>query len=186
MAIKCITKDKLGEEGFIAEIELLTRCKHDNIISLLGFCVEGREYILVYERVTNGSLDDYLGITDKSTNFTWSQRLKICIDIASGLNYLHTRVEDEQSIIHRDIKSGNILLGKNWVAKIADFGLSRFHYVNQQEKTQYSKNIAGTKVYMCPEYRKEGKLKRAIDIYSFGVVLFEILSGKLAYDKIYT
>ncbi|KAJ0874376.1 putative protein kinase RLK-Pelle-DLSV family [Helianthus annuus] len=185
VAIKCIREDKHGKEGFIAEIELLTRCKHDNIVSLLGFCDEGNEMILVYEHASNSSLDNYLGYTNKSTNLTWVQRIKICIDIARGLNYLHTRVEDEQRIVHRDIKSGNILLGKNWVAKIADFGLSRFHHKNEQAKTLYTENVAGTKEYLCPEYMKTGRLKRAIDIYSFGVVLFEILSGKLANDPTY-
>ncbi|KAM0012665.1 putative protein kinase RLK-Pelle-DLSV family [Helianthus debilis subsp. tardiflorus] len=184
VAIKCIREDKHGKEGFNAEIELLTSCKHANIVSLLGFCDEGPNMILVYEHASNRSLDNYLGGTDSSTNLTWVQRLKIGIDIARGLNSLHTRIEDEQRIIHRDIKSGNILLGKNWVAKIADFGLSRFHHANQRESL-YTENVAGTKEYLCPEYMKTGRLKRAIDIYSFGVVLFEILFGKLANDPVY-
>nr|XP_043638913.1 uncharacterized protein LOC122610010 isoform X2 [Erigeron canadensis] len=186
VAIKCIREDRHGKKGFIAEIELLTNCKHDNIVSLLGFCDEAHEMILIYEHASNGSLDNYLGNTYNSTNLTWVQRIKICLDVARGLNYLHTRVEDEQRIVHRDIKSGNILLGKNWVAKIADFGLSRFYHNNDQGKTLYTENVAGTKEYLCPEYMKTGRLKRAIDIYSFGVVLFEILFGKLANDPIYT
>ncbi|XP_076881462.1 uncharacterized protein LOC143529584 [Bidens hawaiensis] len=141
--------------------------------------------LLVYEHVSNRSLDNYLGNPDNSINLTWVQRIKIGIDIARGLNYLHTKVEDEQRIIHRDIKSGNILLGKNWVAKIADFGLSRFHHSSKDTETVYTGNIAGTQVYLCPEYMRTGKLKRAVDIYSFGVVLFEILFGKLANDPIY-
>ncbi|KAI3826034.1 hypothetical protein L1987_00076 [Smallanthus sonchifolius] len=184
VAIKCIREDNQGKEGFNAEIELLTSCKHTNIVSLLGFCDEGPNMILVYEHASNRSLDNYLGSTDSSTNLTWVQRIKIGIDIARGLNYLHTRVEYEQRIIHRDIKSGNILLGKNWVAKIADFGLSRFHHANQHESL-YTKNVAGTKEYLCPEYMKTGRLKKVIDIYSFGVVLFELLSGKPANDPIY-
>ncbi|GKF55430.1 putative serine-threonine/tyrosine-protein kinase catalytic domain-containing protein, partial [Tanacetum coccineum] len=99
VAIKCIRKDKYGEEGFVAEIELLTRCKHENIVSLLGFCDEGEELILVYEHASNRSLDDYL-VIDNLTNLAWAQRLKTCIDIARGLNYLHTEVEDKPSIIH--------------------------------------------------------------------------------------
>ncbi|XP_076940034.1 uncharacterized protein LOC143609052 [Bidens hawaiensis] len=186
VAIKCIRDNKHGKEGFIAEIKLLTSCKHDNIVPLLGFCDEGKEMILVYEHASNGSLDNYLGNTSNSTNLTWVQRIKICVDVARGLNYLHTRVEDEQRIVHRDIKSGNILLGKNWVAKIADFGLSRFHHNSEQSKSLYTEKIAGTKEYLCPEYMKTGRLKKAIDIYSFGVVLFEILFGKLANDPIYT
>ncbi|KAK1434626.1 hypothetical protein QVD17_00374 [Tagetes erecta] len=187
VAIKCITKlNEQGRDGFHAEIELLTSCNHTNIVGLLGFCDEGSNMILVYEHASNRSLDRYMGGTHSSTNLTWVQRIKIGIDIARGLNYIHNLVEDEQRrIIHRDIKSENILLGKNWVAKIADFGLSRFHIADKKDKTIYTVNIAGTECYLCPDYQKNGKLKTAIDIYSFGVVLFEILSGKLAYDQIY-
>ncbi|KAK9058890.1 hypothetical protein SSX86_023734 [Deinandra increscens subsp. villosa] len=185
VAIKCIREDMKGNQGFDAEIELLTSCKHTNIISLLGFCDEGSNLILVYEHASNGSLDNYLGSKDNSTNLTWVQRIRIGIDIAHGLNYIHTRIEDEQRIVHRDIKSANILLGKNWVAKIADFGLSRFHGADLEEKSVRTRNVAGTEYYVCPEYAENGRLKTAVDIYSFGVVLFEILFGKLAYDPIY-
>ncbi|KAL7617475.1 hypothetical protein Lser_V15G03167 [Lactuca serriola] len=152
-----IREDNQGEQGFLAEIEMLTGCKHPNIVSLLGICNEGRHMILVYEHASNGSLDEYLGGTGSLTNLTWVQRVKICIDVASGLNYLHTKIEDERRIIHRDIKSGNILLTENWEAKIVDF-----------------------------EYEKTGRLKNETDIYSFGVVLFEMLSGRFANDPIYT
>ncbi|GJV68526.1 kinase-like domain, phloem protein 2-like protein [Tanacetum coccineum] len=184
VAIKCIEDSKPGKEGFYTEIELLTSCKHPNIVSLLGFCNDGPNMILVFEYASNKSLDNYLGgSTDNSINLTWIQRLKICIDIARGLNYLHTRDEDdEKKIVHRDLKSGNVLLGDNWVAKIADFGLSKFNRVDEEGKTYKTNTIAGTEVYMCPEYRRSGRLKREIDIYSLGVVLLEILSGKLAYD----
>ncbi|GKC56418.1 kinase-like domain, phloem protein 2-like protein [Tanacetum coccineum] len=186
VAIKRILnrEDKHGKQGFVAEIDLLTNCKHPNIVSLLGFCHEGSHMILVYEFASNGSLGDYLGSADNLIYLTWVQRLKICIDIARGLNYLHTRVEDERRIIHRDIKSDNILLGSNWEGKIADFGLSRFH-PEKEANTIYTQNIAGTEVYLDPEYEKTGKLKKETDIYSFGVVLFEILSGKIANDSTY-
>ncbi|XP_071719527.1 uncharacterized protein [Rutidosis leptorrhynchoides] len=186
VAIKCIKEEKNAEQGFVAEIRLLTSCKHPNIVNLLGFCDEGPNMILVYEYASNGSLDNYLGRKHKSKTLTWAQRLKICVDVARGLNYLHNRSEDEERIIHRDIKSGNILLGVNLVAKIADFGLSRFHYENQEKNTVYTNNIAGTEVYLDPEYMRTGRLKKAIDIYSFGVVLFEMLSGNFANDRIYT
>ncbi|KAM0037023.1 putative protein kinase RLK-Pelle-CR4L family [Helianthus debilis subsp. tardiflorus] len=177
--------DGQGKDGFLVELDVLSRCEHPNIVSLLGFCVEDNEMLLVYEHASNGSLDDYLGCTNKITNLTWAQRLKMCIDIAHGLNYLHTTTEEKRRIIHRDIKSANILLGKNWEAKIADFGLSKFHPANQQASTINTKHIAGTNVYLDPEYAKTGRLKKASDIYSFGVVLFEIFSGKLAYDSEY-
>ncbi|XP_052619646.1 uncharacterized protein LOC111921387 isoform X1 [Lactuca sativa] len=181
-----IREDNQGEQGFLAEIEMLTSCKHPNIVSLIGFCNEGRHMILVYEHASNGSLDEYLGNTGSLTNLTWVQRIKICIDVAHGLNYIHNKIEDERRIIHRDIKSGNILLTENWEAKIADFGLSKFRPENQQLNTLYTENIAGTKVYLDPEYDKTGRLKNETDIYSFGVVLFEMLSGRFANDPIYT
>ncbi|KAI3511234.1 hypothetical protein L1887_18381 [Cichorium endivia] len=188
VAIKRILnrEDKQGEQGFLAEIEMLTSCNHPNIVSLLGFCDEGRHMILVYEHASNGSLDDYLGSTGSLTNLTWVQRIKICIDVARGLNYLHTKIEDNRRIIHRDIKSGNILLEQNWQAKIADFGLSKFRPENQPMNTLYTENIAGTHVYLDPEYDTKGKLKNESDIYSFGVVMFEMLSGRFANDQIYT
>ncbi|KAL7617476.1 hypothetical protein Lser_V15G03164 [Lactuca serriola] len=181
-----IREDNQGEQGFLAEIEMLTGCKHPNIVSLLGFCNEGRHMILVYEHASNGSLDEYLEGTGSLTNLTWVQRIKICIDVACGLNYIHNKIDDDRRIIHRDIKSGNILLTENWEAKIADFGLSKFSPENEQLNTLYTENIAGTKVYLDPEYDKTGRLKNETDIYSFGVVLFEMLSGRFANDPIYT
>ncbi|XP_035836234.1 uncharacterized protein LOC110942590 isoform X1 [Helianthus annuus] len=175
--------DTQGEQGFVSEIETLSNCKHPNIVSLLGFCDEGRELILVYEYVANGSLDDYLGNMDGINNLVWAQRLQICLDIAHGLNYLHTHTP---MIIHRDIKSANILLDDNWVAKIADFGLSKLQRATQQGTTLITNNIAGTEVYLDPEYKNTGKLKKESDIYSFGVVLFEVLCGRLACDEIYS
>ncbi|KAK9068983.1 hypothetical protein SSX86_013099 [Deinandra increscens subsp. villosa] len=187
VAIKRIfsRNDEQGEQGFISEIEMLSKCKHPNIVSLHGFCDEGKQMILVYEYVSNGSLADYLENIDRMTSLTWAQRVQICLDIAHGLKYLHTGIEDKQSIIHRDIKSANILLDHEWVAKLADFGLSKLHAPSQQRSTVVTKNIAGTEVYLDPEYMSTGKLKAKSDVYSFGVVLFEIMCGKLAYDKAY-
>ncbi|KAL4560248.1 hypothetical protein LXL04_032398 [Taraxacum kok-saghyz] len=191
VAIKRILnrEDTQGEDGFHAEIEMLTICKHSNIVSLLGFCEEDGHMILVYEYVSNGSLYDYLGTTTKLASLSWVQRIKISIDIANGLNYLHTKIEGERRIIHRDLKSGNILLGENWEAKIADFGLSKFRpeKENQQaNKTLDTQTLAGTDLYCDPVYFKTGKLKNESDIYSLGVVLFEIMSGRFANDPFYT
>ncbi|MFS7990783.1 putative protein kinase RLK-Pelle-LRR-I-1 family [Helianthus anomalus] len=187
VAIKRIvsTNVEQGEQGFIAEIEMLSNCKHPNIVSLHGFCDEGKEMILVYEYISNGSLAYYLENIDNMANLTWTQRIQICLDIAHGLEYLHTSTDDKPTIIHRDIKSDNILLDDNWVAKIADFGLSKLHQANQQGSTLVTNNIAGTVVYLDPEYVSTGKLKTKSDVYSFGVVMFEIMCGKLAYDKTY-
>ncbi|GKB99914.1 kinase-like domain, phloem protein 2-like protein, partial [Tanacetum coccineum] len=187
VAIKRINNQE-GEEGFIAEIETLTSCKHENIISLLGFCYEGNgAMILVYEHASKGSLENYLGNSDKMTTLTWVQRLNICLGIAHGLNYIHNNIDHgKQKMIHRDIKSDNILLGDNWEAKIADFGLSKFNPAGQTASTIYTNMIAGTYMYLDPEYQKDGRLNKKSDIYSFGVVLLEILTGRLAYDSVYT
>ncbi|XP_071729546.1 uncharacterized protein [Rutidosis leptorrhynchoides] len=177
-------ESELGNRGFVAELEIIFRCEHPNIISLLGFCFEDSENILVFEYAANGSLDDYVK-KGKLNKLPWARRLKMCLDIAYGLSYLHTSDDDKTCIIHRDIKSGNILLGENLEVKIADFGLSIFHPKIRPSRTIKTEHCAGTHVYLDPEYQ-EGKLKIESDIYSFGVVLFEILSGKLAYDRIYT
>ena len=177
VAIKRISsrEDEQGEQGFFEELEMCISYKHPNISSLLGFCNEGHEMIFVYEHACNGSLDDYLGSNDDKTVLTWAQRLHKCIEIACGLNHLHTKMGSKQSIIHGDIRSANILFGKNFEAKIAYFGHSNLHPAQD----------ANTKVYLDPEYEITGKLGTKSDIYSFGVVLFEILCGKLAYDLIY-
>ncbi|KAM0005574.1 putative protein kinase RLK-Pelle-CrRLK1L-1 family [Helianthus debilis subsp. tardiflorus] len=184
VAIKRINKRayEQGEEVFSREIELLSRCKHRNIISLLGFSSENGELILVFEYALKGSLSDYLRWNN---NPTWAQRLQICLDIAHGINYLHTNIEGKPRIIHRDIKSDNILLDESLNAKVADFGLSIFHPMKQQASTVYTKMLVGTEVYLDPEYSDKFKYKRAIDVYSFGVVLFEVLCGRVAYDSIY-
>ncbi|KAK1437472.1 hypothetical protein QVD17_03263 [Tagetes erecta] len=188
VAIKRIASRNDGEgfEGFLDELDVGRKCEHPNIISLIGFCVEDGEMLLVYELASNGSLEDYLEKNDKVNNLSWAKRLKMCIDIAQGLEYMHTTMEDKERIIHRDIKSANILLGKNWEAKIADFGLSKVYNGDKGVSTIKTIHVAGTPFYLDPEYAKTGRLKRASDIYSLGVVLFEIFSGKLAYNQTYT
>ncbi|MFS7909301.1 putative protein kinase RLK-Pelle-CrRLK1L-1 family [Helianthus anomalus] len=187
VAIKRIFRrgDRQGAQGFLAELEMLSKFKHTNIISLLGFCAEDDEMVLIYEYASKGSLADYLGTAEKMTNFTWAQRLKICLDIAEGLNYLHNGINGENTIVHRDIKSENVLLDDKWVAKIADFGLSKLHEGDEELSTLATMKIAGTPFYLDPVYENEGKLKKKSDIYSFGVVLFEMLCGRLAYDEVF-
>ncbi|XP_076940171.1 uncharacterized protein LOC143609252 [Bidens hawaiensis] len=191
LAIKYILKREgpEGEKGFIAEIATLSSCKHPNIVSLLGFCHEDPHMILVYELVSNGSLADYLGNEGKMTNLTWAQRIKICIDIACGLDYVHTPMNENGNtkgkIIHGDIKSANILLDENLKVKIADFGLSRLQPLNHIQSTIVTSTLIGTKMYWDPEYATSGHLKVESDVYSFGVVLFELMTGRLAYDPDY-
>ncbi|GKA62467.1 kinase-like domain, phloem protein 2-like protein [Tanacetum coccineum] len=174
------TEVELDEIGPNAEIEILTRCEHRNVVSLLGFCKEGAERILIYEHASSyGGLNDNLR-SRNMTPLTWLQRIKICIDVARGLNYIH-----KQNIIHRDIKSSNILLDKNWEAKIFDFGLAKLIPTNQEAIITPLTSLAGTPTYSDQEYVKTGVLRKASDVYSFGVVLVEILTGRLAYEPVY-
>ncbi|XP_076927895.1 putative receptor-like protein kinase At5g39000 [Bidens hawaiensis] len=136
---------------------------------------EGNEKVLVYKHEVNRSLDNHLA----STNLTWEQRLRICLGAARGLEYLHDGVGAGHRVLHRDIKSSNILLDSNWEAKISDFGLSKIGPVNQQ--FTFLVTIAcGTLGYVDPIYVKTGVLTKESDVYSFGVVLFEVLCGRLA------
>uniref|UniRef100_A0A251THK1 non-specific serine/threonine protein kinase n=1 Tax=Helianthus annuus TaxID=4232 RepID=A0A251THK1_HELAN len=177
--------DEQGEGVFFTELEMLTSVKHHNIITLLGFCVEGSEMILVTENVSNRFLGDHLGNVNDMRILTWEKRLKICIDVAHALNYLHSEMEAQKIVINRDIKSDNIGLDENLRAKIVEFGFSVFLPPNQNGEALHLTNIAGSYYYIDPEYEKSGTLKRESDVYSFGVILFEILCGRLAYDPIY-
>lgn len=160
------------------EIQLLSRYRHKNIISLVGFCDESSEKILVYEYAKHGSLDKYLSTPELS----WTQRLQISLGAARGLNYLHNDVGPQHRVLHRDIKSSNILLDENWEAKISDFGLSKIGPSNVEFTCLFT-GVCGTMGYLDPEYLNTGVLTKESDVYSFGVVLFEILCGRLANSK---
>nr|XP_043639667.1 TMV resistance protein N-like [Erigeron canadensis] len=162
-----------GDTEFMMEISLLSVYKHPNIISLVGFCDKDPNRFLVYKHEKNGSLDKYL----RSKELTWMQRLQVCIDAARGLKYLHNDVGPQHRILHRDIKSANILLDENWRAKIADFGLSKVGPANV-ECTFMVTDAAGTQGYLDPENLKTGVLTTKTDVFAFGVVLFEVLSAK--------
>ncbi|KAL8269051.1 hypothetical protein R6Q59_002849 [Mikania micrantha] len=166
-----------GDSEFWKEIMMLSLYKHTNIVSLLGFCDDCGEKILVYEYLPNKSLDLYLN-NDK---LTWIGRLKICIGAARGLAYLHSAIGTQQRVLHRDIKSSNILLDDDMNAKISDFGLSKFGPANQEYTFLFS-NAVGTHGYCDPLYVENGFLTKESDVYSFGVVLFEVLCGRLCID----
>ncbi|KAL4564829.1 hypothetical protein LXL04_028901 [Taraxacum kok-saghyz] len=163
-----------GNPEFWKEIVMLSMYKHENIVSLLGFCDKNDEKILAYEYVSRRSLDSYLNDDD----LTWIRRLQICIGAAQGLAYLHNPGGTQQRVLHRDIKSSNILLDENWNANISDMGLSKFGPANQQYTFLVS-NTVGTLRYCDPLYIETGLLTNESDVYSFGVVLFEILCGRL-------
>ncbi|XP_023742341.1 uncharacterized protein LOC111890454 [Lactuca sativa] len=162
-----------GHPEFLKEILMLSRCTHENVISLMGFCNEDDEKIIVYEYASHGSLDHHLSNTD----LTWMQRLKICIAAAKGLCYLHDPNGSEQRVIHRDIKSSNILLDENWNAKVSDMGLSKIGPANQSHSFLPT-NVVGTFGYIDPLYMETYSLTKESDVYSFGLVLFEVLCGR--------
>ncbi|KAJ9568536.1 hypothetical protein OSB04_004502 [Centaurea solstitialis] len=162
-----------GDREFTMEIALLSICKHENIASLVGFCDENGEKILVYRYERNGSLDRHL----RSKNLTWKHRLRICLGVAFGLKYLHDDIGPHHRVIHRDMKSANILLDENWKPKISDFGLSKIALANVPLSALVS-NPCGTLGYVDPQYVEHSTLTQKSDVYSFGVVLFEVLFGR--------
>ncbi|XP_071741653.1 putative receptor-like protein kinase At5g39000 isoform X2 [Rutidosis leptorrhynchoides] len=174
------TTSNQGAREFEAEIEVLSKLRHANLVSLIGYCSEGNEMVLAYEFMPNGNLQDHLH--KNGTNMSWLQRLKICIGAARGLDYLHTGTSTQHGVIHRDVKTSNILLDAKFDAKISDFGLAKIGPINQT-KTFVSTLVKGTFGYMDPSYFFSGKLTRKSDVYAFGVVLFEVLSGKQAVDE---
>ncbi|KAM0065800.1 putative protein kinase RLK-Pelle-LRR-I-1 family [Helianthus debilis subsp. tardiflorus] len=166
-----------GEQQFFSELQIILEYKHENVIRLVGYCDETDEKVLIYEYLSKGSLDRYLN----DTSLTWVKRLNICIDVARALDFLHGGVGKQAKVIHRDIKTQNILLNNDWKAKLADFGLSLICSINQE--TDYIIDHAcGTKGYVDPLYRQSGFLTIESDIYSFGVVLFEILCGRSTFE----
>ncbi|XP_031098993.1 cold-responsive protein kinase 1-like [Ipomoea triloba] len=171
-AVKKLSADKSqqGETEFLSEVKLITSIQHKNLVRLLGCCSDGAQRLLVYEYMKNRSLD--LLIYGKSDVFLdWNTRFQIILGVARGLQYLH---EDSHiRIVHRDIKASNILLDDKFLPKIGDFGLARFF---PEDQAYLSTNFAGTLGYTAPEYAIRGELSEKADIYSFGVLVLEIIS----------
>ncbi|KAJ0638423.1 putative protein kinase RLK-Pelle-CR4L family [Helianthus annuus] len=176
--------DEHDEDLFFTELEVLTSVEHDNIVTLIGFCVEGFEMILVTEKCSN-VLQDYLGNVRIMRTLTWEKRLKICIDLAHALSYLHSEMEEKKMIIHGNINYARFGWDENLVAKIDDFEFAVFLPQNQNDEVLCKRTDFVSKYHVDPEYKKTGKLKRESDVYSFGVVLFEILCGRFAFDQSY-
>ncbi|KAI3928325.1 hypothetical protein MKW98_023926 [Papaver atlanticum] len=165
--------DMQASKEFHAELKVLTRVHHLNLVRLIGYCVEGSLF-LVYEFIDSGNLSEHLRGTDKEP-LPWSTRLHIALDSARGLEYIHEHTVPVY--IHRDIKSANILVDKNFRGKVADFGLAKLTEVGGGS---LQTRVAGTFGYMSPEYAQWGDITPKVDVYAFGVVLYELISAKAA------
>ncbi|KAL6845845.1 hypothetical protein ACP4OV_024420 [Aristida adscensionis] len=172
VAVKHIVKNEHAET-FLREVKSLSHVRHPNLVSLRGYCDGKDECFLVYELCLNGNLSEWL--FGKEKNLSWIQRLQIALGSACGLWFLH--IYPEGCIVHRDIKPTNILLGVDMEPKLSDFGLSR---VMDLGVSHVSSEVRGTFGYVDPEYRHNHKVNAAGDVYSFGMVLLQLLSGKRA------
>lgn len=167
------------DRGFERELEAMGDIKHRNIVTLYGYYTSPHYNLLIYELMPNGSLDAYLyGRSNHKRHLDWSSRYKIALGAARGIAYLHH--DCIPHIIHRDIKSSNILLDDNIQARVSDFGLATFM---EPDKTHVSTVVAGTFGYLAPEYFDTGKATAKGDVYSFGVVLLELLTGRKPIDE---
>ncbi|KAM5577997.1 hypothetical protein ABKV19_008357 [Rosa sericea] len=164
-----------GKNEFVAEIATISAVRHNNLVNLHGFCTEGVKRLLVYEYLENKSLDHAL-FGKRSLN--WSSRFDICLGVAKGLTYLHE--ESRVRIVHRDVKASNILLDSNLIPKISDFGLAKLY---DDKKTHISTRVAGTIGYLAPEYAMRGHLTQKTDVFAFGVLALEIVSGRPNSDR---
>ncbi|PON97082.1 GPCR kinase, partial [Trema orientale] len=177
IAVKRVSRgSKQGKKEYIAEVRIISRLRHRNLVQLIGWCHEQGELLLVYEFMPNGSLDAHL--FGKKIVLKWTLRYKIALGLASALLYLHE--EWEQCVVHRDIKSSNVMLDSNFNAKLGDFGLARL--IDHDELGSQTTVLAGTMGYLAPECVTIGKASKETDVYSFGVVALEISCGRRPVD----
>ncbi|KAJ0986800.1 hypothetical protein J5N97_005156 [Dioscorea zingiberensis] len=170
VAVKVLANNsRQGEREFQTEVLLLCRLHHRNLVNLLGYCVDKGQRILIYEFMSNGSLENLL-YGDGPHTLTWKERLQIAHDVSHGIEYLHEGATP--SVIHRDLKSANILLDKAMRAKVADFGLSKEDIYDGRKS-----GLKGTYGYMDPDYMSTNKFTKKSDIYSFGIVIFELITA---------
>ncbi|XP_066397072.1 PTI1-like tyrosine-protein kinase 2 isoform X3 [Miscanthus floridulus] len=178
------TSENEPNDEFLKQVSLASKLKHENLVEMLGYCVDGNYRILAYEFATMGSLHDVLhgrkGVQGAQPGpvLDWMQRVKIAIEAAKGIEYLHEKVQP--SIIHRDIRSSNVLLFEDFKAKIADFNL--LNQAPDMAARLHSTRVLGTFGYHAPEYAMTGQLTQKSDVYSFGVVLLELLTGRKPVD----
>ncbi|XP_031385291.1 PTI1-like tyrosine-protein kinase At3g15890 isoform X2 [Punica granatum] len=169
-----------AEMEFAVEVEILARVRHDNLLSLRGYCAEGQERLIVYDYMPNLSLLSHLhGQHSSESLLDWTRRMNIIIGSAEGITYLHHHATPH--IIHRDIKASNVLLDSEFRARVADFGFAKFI---PDGATHVTTRVKGTLGYLAPEYAMLGKASESCDVYSFGILLLEIASGKKPLEKL--
>ncbi|KAL0737419.1 hypothetical protein Bca4012_013629 [Brassica carinata] len=179
MESSSVVSDK-GLAEFKSEITVLTKMRHRHLVALLGYCLDGNERLLVYEYMPQGTLSQHLfhWKEEERKPLDWTRRLAIALDVARGVEYLHTLAH--QSFIHRDLKPSNILLGDDMRAKVSDFGLVR---LAPEGKYSIETRVAGTFGYLAPEYAVTGRVTTKVDIFSLGVILMELITGRKALDE---
>ncbi|CAI9292584.1 unnamed protein product [Lactuca saligna] len=174
--------DMIGVQGnseFLAEVLTLSRVRHPNLVNLIGYCANGHQRLLVYEYMTNGSLEEHIfDLDDNKTPFDWHTRMMLAKGVAKGLEYLHN--DADPPIIYRDLKSSNILLDDDMNPKLSDFGLAKFG--PKEGEDHISTRVMGTYGHSSPEYAMTGELTTKSDVYSFGVVFLELISGRKVID----
>jgi serine/threonine protein kinase len=168
---------KQGKKEYVTEVKVISQLRHRNLVQLIGWCHDRGEFLLVYEFMSNGSLDSHL--FGKKIPLTWTARYRIALGLASALLYLHE--EWEQCVVHRDVKSSNIMLDSSFNVKLGDFGLAR---LMDHELGPQTTGLAGTLGYLAPEYISTGRASKESDVYSFGMVSLEIATGRKAVDAI--
>ncbi|KAL6959631.1 mitogen activated protein kinase [Sarracenia purpurea var. burkii] len=183
IAVKRMESAVISQKGlaeFKSEIAVLTKVRHRHLVALLGYCLDGNERLLVYEYMPQGTLSRHLfnWAEEGLKPLEWTRRLTIGLDVARGVEYLHGLAH--QSFIHRDLKPSNILLGDDMRAKVADFGLVR---LAPEGKGSIETMIAGTFGYLAPEYAVTGRVTTKVDVFSFGVILMELITGRKALDE---
>ncbi|KAI3838454.1 hypothetical protein MKX03_013218 [Papaver bracteatum] len=178
LAVKILKQSADVLKEFVLEIEIINTLHHKNIMSLSGFCFEDNNLLMVYDFLSKGSLEENLHGSKGNPLLNWMDRFKVAIGVAEALNYLHS---NEQAVIHRDVKSSNILLSDDFEPQLSDFGLAKWASTTASGVT--CTDVAGTFGYLAPEYFMYGKVNDKIDVYAFGVVLLELLSGRKPIDS---